>query len=766
MDNLKTFTNLNKTDLDIIKQISNTCGILFDTARILYCRKIDTVQKAKRFLNPSKENFNDPFLLNGVEQAVDRLNVAKKLGQTVLVFGDYDADGICATTVLSECLKEYGINTLTAIPEREEGYGLNFDKVMQINAQTLVNLVVTVDCGISDYQVISNLKSQNIDVIVTDHHEPPEVLPDCITINPKIPAQNYPFDGLCGAGVAYKLSYALIGETADKYLDFVALATVADSMELLDENRDIVVEGLKIFTEKNIRPAFKYLLGDADKKVTASMLAYQVAPRVNAGGRMGDANSALQLFSAQTEEQIFNLSAKLNGYNMARQAECDRVYNSAKELINTRKLYKNNVILVRGDDWNAGVIGIVSSRLVEEYRRPVITFALCDGYYKGSARSVDGVNVHDLISSAKELLKTFGGHAQAAGVSVDVDKYDIFYARILENYNRIYKDLVLQDKSEVEWEIFKPVSVRFARELALLEPYGLGNKKPLFSTSVESVKATPLKAGSPHYSFDTLAMQMLNFNGEKDVLSLSLPIKKQVVFEINYSVFRNVQSVKGFVKNVLLDLEDTSNLEPFFKRQQILSLLNNDLGRYAQNIAINQIPFDQKFGVLYVLNNYKNLSKYPCIKNLPIDLFDVNSKGCISRVVICPSSIPDGYEMVVYLDKPICYQKTIAKTYCVENLENNYLITNLSTDRSAFAYVFNTLKAFENVYFGNSVMAYEQLCVENISLDNFIFASEVFFELGFFSLKDGYLKLNADVKSPLTNSLIYSTICNIKENLC
>ena len=763
MDN--KLINLNATTVAQITDVSNQCGILFDTARLLYVRGIDTPQKAKRFLNPSKKNFNNPNLLNGMSKAVERLTLAKEKSQTVLIFGDYDADGICATTVLHNCLKDFGINSIPVIPEREDGYGLNQNKIAKLKAENHFDLVVTVDCGISDVETINSLKKQNIDVIVTDHHEPPEILPDCVCINPKIKGQDYPFDGLCGAGVAYKLGYSLIGEKANDYLDFVALATVADSMDLVDENRDIVVEGLKLFSDLKIRDCFKNLIGDADKKITASTLAYLVAPRVNAGGRMGDANSALKLFTATDAQEIFEYSVKLNAYNIERQAECDRVYNLAKEQINKYKLYKKGAILVKGDDWNAGVIGIVSARLVEDYTRPVITFALCDGYYKGSARSVEGVNIYELINRSKDLLKTFGGHAQAAGVSVDLDKYDAFESEFISSFENFYGEQELEASERIEWNIDSPISLRFAKEITLLEPFGTGNKKPYFSTTVNSVKAQPLKSGSPHYSFNTNAIQMLNFNGESDLIPLSLNVEKQIVFEINYSVFRNTQSIKGFVKSVVPNYSNLIDLENVIFEQGLKNLTIGERKiEYpdgCKDLPSNQIVVKKGQGKVYVLSDVKNYYKYPELKNLSVSLFEHEAKGCENFLLICPKSLPNA--KVVYLDGGSTYLSGDYE-YTVANDLHNSDYGSLSTLREDFATAFNVILPYVGMEFESAYSAHQKYA-PNIEIKQFIFAFSVFNELGFFYIKNGILNRNTEVKSPLTNSIIYSTICNIQEEL-
>ena len=398
---------LTKEDVLTVNKIASECGIMFDTARLLLYRNIDTVEKAKRFLNPSSRNFNDALLFSKMKEVVERITLAKERNQSVLIFGDYDADGICATTVLYYCLKEYGIDAFTMIPEREDGYGLNVDKVLRLHEKTPIDLVITVDCGISDKDKIDSLIKLGIDVIVTDHHEPPEDLPDCFIVNPKVKGETYPFDGLSGAGVAYKVGYALIGKNANKLLDFVALSTVADSMPLIDENRDIVSEGLKLFSNGKIRPLFKYLLNDDRKPITSQTLAYQIAPRVNAGGRMGDAYSVLKLFTTQDEQEMFNLAVLLNNYNMMRQEESERVYNQAKAIINTKGHVENPIICVKGDDWSSGVLGIVSAKLVEEYNRPVMVFASHGDFLKGSARTVDLINIHAILSEVQDKLLGF-----------------------------------------------------------------------------------------------------------------------------------------------------------------------------------------------------------------------------------------------------------------------------------------------------------------------------------------------------------------------
>ena len=742
---------LNDEQTKIVNNIANDCNILFDTARLLFYRGIDTTEKARRFLNPGKKHFYNPYLMCGVKEAVDRISLAKQLNQKVLVFGDYDADGVSATTVLSSCLKEYGIT----VPEREDGYGLNVEKILQIKDSNGLNLIITVDCGISDNNAVKILQENGIDVIVTDHHEPPEILPNCICINPKINGSGYPFDGLCGTGVAYKLGYALIEDKANEYLDLVALATVADSMELVDENRDLVYEGLKLFNSKNLRPAFKYLITDTSKIITSQTLAYQVAPRVNAGGRMGDANCALNLFNAQTENEIYDYAVKLNEYNIARQTECDVIYRQAKNKIISQGLEKDNIIICYDENWKTGFVGIVAARLVEEYNRPVIVFAGADGYLKGSARSVQGLNIFNAISYSEEYLIGFGGHAQAAGVSEDKSNFENLRKKLNEYVENIGCKFGGEKTIYVDMQIDSPISIKFAREIQELEPFGVGNKKPLFSVMKNAVNSLPIRKDSPHFSFSTPEIDMLDFNGEKNVALLSLPIKKQLVFELNYSVFRNTQSVKGIIKNVVLDCSDIQKTDLFVLDNQLKNILTEETDfEVEKNKTIKD-----GYGILYAVSDVRTLNLID--DKLNISLFTPSVKSGENCIVVCPTEIPENYQNVVYLDYPLSIINTsLPVTVNALDVGCRYL-DDLSVDRNVFAEIYSYLINCKGKKFTSSWEFYLHN-KPNFDAYNFIFAVNVFLDLNFFSVTDGVLKIGKFHKQPLINSVIYSKIVSLK----
>ena len=690
------FNQFDSEQLNIVKEISYSQGISFSIAKLLFSRKIDTVEKANRFLNPGKANFYSPFLMNGVKEGVERIKLAKEKGEKVLVFGDYDADGISATVILKKALLEFGIDAFTLIPERVEGYGINEEMVLDY-VKNGVSLMITVDCGISDVDKIERLKSEGLDVIVTDHHEPPEVLPNCLLINPKIKGNNYPYSGLCGAGVAFKLATGLIGEKANKYLDLVALATVADSMDLLDENRDLVFEGLKIFNSPNLNETYKALLKENGVgEVTAQTLAYVLAPRINAAGRMGDARFALNMFL--DESDLVKKVRKLNDYNALRQQECDNLYREAKEKLLVEGANKN-VIMLYDENWKTGFVGIVAARLTEEYSRPVIMFAGLSGILKGSARSVLGINIFDAIDSQKDLLEEYGGHSQAAGVAIKKENFEKFYQRVHEYLEENVESERFVPSILVEDEINKPFSLNFIKELERLEPTGVGNKKPLFVMEEEVLYPTRLKTGK-HITFKTQILEMLYFNGEWAIDTLRFPVKKKIVFEPNVSVFKNKEYVKGFVKAIIPTVSYTEEVGIGVFDRAIMVSEEGEF-TYKNTLEIKEIVKEavaKRYGTLFVVNDLDNLKYYPELEGLDVNLFSLEEKNMFNAVIASPikSTFDLGYERVIYLDKPLFIYSGAKEVFVNRELTALKNIDKISIDRSVFATYFNTLKSLVN----------------------------------------------------------------------
>ena len=753
--------DLTPSDIKVIRNISEECGILFDTARLLYYRNIDTVEKAKAFLSAGKKGFNNPFLFNHMQSVCDRIKKAKDNSENVLIFGDYDVDGICAVATLYFALKEYGIVANVYVPERDNGYGLNFETLSRLNADKKIDLLITVDCGISEKDNIDLIKKMGIDCIVTDHHEPPTDLPDCLIINPKVEGEKYPFKGLCGAGVAYKLGYALIGEKADKYIDLVATATVADSMDLIDENRDIVTVGLAIFNNpKTLRYQFKCILGDNNRQITAQTIAYSIAPRINAGGRMGDANCALKLFISQDDREIFDLAVLLNQYNIARQQECDNIYRQAKSKIQAGKKFKNNVIVVSDPNWRIGFIGIVAARLVEDYSKPVIVFAGHDGFLKGSARSIDGINIYEAIDSLKDMLIGYGGHSQAAGVSISVESFDAFDRAINSYIMNQNVHIDSEHKIFADWNIDKEISIQFAKEISILEPFGVGNKKPQFTIDATIVESAPIKQGSPHYTFNTRFLDVLDFNGEKNVLPLSLPIDKKLVIELDLSVFKGRESLKGYLRNVVLSYNQLDKLTLFSFSKSLDEILKEN----SEYTLVDSVDIlNKRLGrTVYAFSDPKNLALYPTINKLPKGVFVDNIKGGEDVVIINPCEEIGNYSQVVYLDRPISLVKRDVPIYVCKNVCGYKFLSKVDASRQALAVSFKKLIALSGkkvINDANFISKY----FNNEDCFQMIFALKVFKELNILDTDSGTLIYNQKVKNELTNSLVYSKICLLKE---
>ena len=747
--------------LNIISALAKRFGISQKLAKIIFSRGIDTEEKMQKYLHPGKHNFLNPLLLKGVNEAVERITFARENGERILVFGDYDADGICATTVLANCLRDFGIHKIfTVIPERSQGYGLTHDLVEKMLEECEPDLVITVDCGISCKEEVAFIEDVGVDVIVTDHHEIPDEIPDCTVINCKLRNQDYPFDALCGAGVAYKLGYALIGSRANEYLDLVAIATIADSMPLLDENRDIVFEGLKLI--KNLKnPAIAKLIEISGlKDINSTGLAYTVAPRINAAGRMGNANCALSLLLESDLKEIVNYCNKLNDYNVQRQNECDKLLKSAKAKIEEEGLGEK-VIVLHDDGWNGGLVGIVAAKLVEEFSRPVVLFTKTDKYYHGSARSIESINIFQAVNACKHLLVEFGGHAQAAGITVSEQNLPQFAKELAKYIDENYTSDYFVSSLEVEDIINEKFTVDFAKELALLEPFGTGNRKPLFCVKAENVNASPLKPGSPHLGFRTEYIDLLYFNGAKDLEIINSPAEKHIVFEPNVSVFNGRESLKGYVRNFEYKIVNGERLSLDCFKNYLLSVFNN--GQYDKtldNALIEQLiaKYRNDGTVIFAVNDVNNLRQYKLGK-MKCSLYYPQGKTVEAELVIglkdCDAST---IEKVIYLDIPFGNIARVGgcKNYAVANCKAFNGI-QLSTEKSVFAEVFKILKI--NRFYGkSSVDVALGIVNDNISQYQIIFCLEVFLELGIFSFAQGSLQLNSRVRSELTSSKIYCAV--------
>lgn len=459
-------------------------------AHVLYARGVNTPEEARAFLSPSREALHAPMLLSDMERAVQRIRRAIAEGERICVYGDYDVDGICAAALLIEALRAHGADVFGYIPSRHrEGYGLNADAVRGIAGQA--KLLITVDCGITSVREADVARDEHLDLIITDHHEPPERLPQALAvIDPLLGA--YPFRRLCGAGVAFKLGEALFGPVAmEPLLELAALATVADLVPLLGENRIIVSLGLEKM-QKTRRVGLRALFdvsGLSGRTLTAGHLGFQIAPRMNAGGRLTDASRALELLLTEDEQLAARIAGELNDANQKRQRmEADILAKADEWVTEHMDFLSGKVIMVCGEGWNTGVIGLVASRLTERYGWPTVILSETEGVLTGSARSIPGVNLHKALTRCEDLFLRFGGHAQAAGMTLAKENLDAFRERLHEAICELAEPDAFIPTAPYDMDMeLSDVTIPMIEQLERLAPTGFGNPAPVFRLKAAQV---------------------------------------------------------------------------------------------------------------------------------------------------------------------------------------------------------------------------------------------------------------------------------------
>jgi len=490
-------------------------GISPVTARILYRRGMRDLDEVDAFLNPSLKHLHDPFLMKGMRRAVREVLRSIDSGERIVVHGDYDVDGICSVGVLYGFLKELGADVHYYIPQRsQDGYGLNVDTVRQFHTEG-VDLIITTDCGISNHSEIKVARTLGMRVVVVDHHTIPDVLPNAHAIlNPLQTDCKFPFKGLAAVGVTFNYVIGIRSELRKRgifklipepdlkqYLDLVALGTVADVVPLVDENRIFVRLGLEVLAARR-RAGVSALMDRAAVEVgpiTTRTIGFRLAPRLNAAGRMADASICVELLTTTSYGRATEIAEELESLNKARQGEEREILGSAYEQAATQAADNRRILVVFGHDWNRGVLGIVASRLMERYHRPAILMGVEGGFAKGSARSIQGINVVDVLSNASDCLTSFGGHSSAAGLSLQEDQLDRFQVLVDEAMENLFaKGPLPQPRLEIDAIVsLGEVDEKFQSDLALLAPFGAGHPEPMLMT--EKSRAVSVKVvGNKH----------------------------------------------------------------------------------------------------------------------------------------------------------------------------------------------------------------------------------------------------------------------------
>lgn len=751
-----------------IGALASACNLSQTAAAILYGRGVNTPEKAEAFIHPSKSHFISPFKMRGMQEACSLIKLARDEEWDVLVYGDYDADGVCASTIMGGALKDYGVNVRVYVPERRNGYGVTVAAIDEIFEDYFPQLVITVDCGISNAEEVEYLKESGCEVIVTDHHELPENIPDCICINPKF-EDGYPYDNLCGAGVAFKVACALNGKSAYKYLDFAALATVADSVPLMGENRDIVAEGLKLINTSP-RKCFSNFLTKTQDGADAHTLAFTIAPKINAAGRMGDAASALALFSETDEKAVFELSARLTSYNQERQLKCDELYNQAKAKLSERGAY-GRVIMLWDESWNSGFVGIVAARLAEEYGRPVILFVNNGGMLKGSARSIEGVNIFDALKACSDFISEFGGHSQAAGVNVTEENFALLEGALNEYMERTYTAEDFIPTIYISGMLEGENVLRLSRELETFEPYGVGNKRPMFAAKVEECRPRAIKPFSPHLTFKCGGLEMMFFGGAKYSEILRSPAPKTLVFEYNVSRFRGREYVRGFVRDVIYSSESGGYAGEYIAANAVMRAALPQVSCspvYKTAAEIDKImeEDDVGYGTLYIAEDYATLSKYKNAGRFFADTFNLSAKSLINTVLVAPRPDCDfsGYRRIIWLDRPlkITFPSAEGKEVIIcSDIDGCAPLAGIESSRESLLKIFAFLSANSGSIEGVNAEEAAFGLKTNCRVCQLLFAIKVFEELGLVSFAEGRLVIYRGIKTDLKNSALYNTVANL-----
>lgn len=469
-----------------VEKIEDEYGISNLLAKILVNRNLTKKEDIDLFLKPTRHDFHNPYLMPDMALAVDRIIKAINNKEKILIYGDYDVDGITSITVVKNFLLERGANVAQYIPNRlNEGYGLNKDAIKKISDDG-INLIITVDCGISGIEEVDYANSLGLEVIVTDHHEVGEVLPNAIAVvDAKRKDSTYPFRELAGVGVGFKLIQAIAQrlELEEKeylkYLDIVCIGTISDIVPLVDENRVIAKLGLKLVeVTKNV--GLKALLeASGYKKIDSFTVSFGLAPRINACGRMGKEKEALNLFLTQDENEAKKIALRLNEYNKERQDIEKRIYEDAVN--NIEKSEKNKQVLVLGSEkWHHGVIGIVASKITDLYFKPSILICFEEDEGKGSGRSISGFDLYESLTNCSENLEKFGGHSMAVGVTLKKENFEKFkeeFEKYAQNSNICDIIPIIKIDEEITLE---DINIKAVEELNMLEPFGEANKMPLF----------------------------------------------------------------------------------------------------------------------------------------------------------------------------------------------------------------------------------------------------------------------------------------------
>ena len=699
-------------DEDFTK-IAKKAGLGPEVARLLYSRGVKDQEALSRFLTPTLDDLHDPYLLHDMDKAVERIRRAIEDGEFILIYGDYDADGMTSASIVKESLEQLGAEVAVYLPNRfTDGYGPNASVYKYFIEQQGISLIVTVDNGVAGHEAIDLAQSMGVDVIVTDHHSMPEVLPDAYAIvHPEHPDADYPFKHLAGCGVAFKLACALLEEVQVELLDLVAIGTIADMVSLTDENRIMVQYGLEVLrnTQRMGLQEMFNIAGIARNDVTEETVGFQLAPRLNALGRLDDPNPAIDLLTGFDDEEAHDIALMIHEKNEERKEIVQAIYQEAKAMVDPAK----KVQILAKEGWNPGVLGIVAGRLLEELGQTVIVLNLEDGRAKGSARSIEALDIFEALDPHRNLFIAFGGHAGAAGMTLEANKLDTL-SEVLESYV-LDKGLDATTKNNLSLDEeldLEALTIDVVKNFERLAPFGMDNQKPVFYIRDFQIgNARAMGASNAH-------LKLKIFRGTSNF---------EVVAFGKGSLAAEFSQAKGIELAVTLSVNQWNG-------QTTLQLMMVDArvdGVQLFNIRGKSVPLPEGIPVLDFTKDLPDLTTSPAVvvKNIPEDLNTL---------------------------KQIIQEQDFSAIYFKNDIDKAYYLTGYGT-REQFAKLYKTIYQFPEFdirYKLKDLSAY--LKIEQILLVKMI---QIFEELGFVTIENGVMKVNKEApKRDIAESHIYQQL--------
>lgn len=621
-----------------VRAVADALGLRLPTAQLLINRGCDSADKARKFLEKSEESLHDPLLMKDAEKAARRIISAAESGERIVIYGDYDVDGVTSVSILHMYLTSLGADVGYYIPSRlGEGYGMSEPSLRRLYDEG-GRLIVTVDTGITAVEEARVIKELGMELIVTDHHECHGEIPDAYAVvNPKQPGCPYPFKELAGVGVVFKLICSMeilrhpelsamesVRFASENYIDLAAIGTVADVMPLTDENRLIVSKGLSVI-ETRPRVSLEALLAACNpearvqkRKITSGYIGFTIAPRVNAAGRIRSASTAVELFLSTDREKARLLAEELCEINKERQIEENRITEEAFEKISAEHDFAHDPVIVLSDEkWHHGIIGIVASRITEKYNRPCILISFDDAgdgtgssstapdsIGKGSGRSIKGMNLVDALTCCKDLLVKYGGHELAAGLSIERDKLETFKQRINDYARGCFEKEVPHASIEAECELCpSDADMGLAIELYKLEPYGVSNPMPLFVMYDMKVAHISSVGNGKHtkliLSKDDLVITGMYFRRNPKELDLYENDRVDVMFNLDINEYQNIKSLQYIVKDIRLCAEERQKFESEHTMYNAINDGTLDPSSVTSEEAQSIIPSREDCAVLY-----------------------------------------------------------------------------------------------------------------------------------------------------------------------